>query len=59
MDVLDRNPQGLQAECRETLRKRREMYNTAIKVGNRRLTSTIRVQNKHAISYFMLDTSSL
>lgn len=38
MDVLDRNPQGLQAECRETLRKRREMYNTAIKVGNRRLT---------------------
>ncbi|KAK3885354.1 hypothetical protein Pcinc_010433 [Petrolisthes cinctipes] len=34
MDVLDRNPQGLQAECRETLRKRREMYNTAMKLTN-------------------------
>lgn len=34
LDVLERNPQGLKAECREALRKRQEMYSAAIKMTN-------------------------
>ncbi|XP_063847233.1 LOW QUALITY PROTEIN: Golgi apparatus protein 1-like [Scylla paramamosain] len=34
LDVLERNPQGLNTECREALRKRQEMYSAAIKMTN-------------------------
>ncbi|MPC46680.1 hypothetical protein E2C01_040405 [Portunus trituberculatus] len=39
LDVLDRNPQGLNSDCREALRKRQEMYSAAIKFFNFRFCS--------------------
>lgn len=56
LDVLERNPYGLKADCLKKLRERREMYNTAMKLTNIKTMGEIfeHVSNSPERKYFIL-----
>lgn len=56
LDVLERNPGGLETVCWEKLRERREMYNAAMKLTNVKTLGELveRVSNSPERSYLLL-----